>query len=698
VAGRPNWRLVRRLGEGAFGESWLAEQRGTREPRVFKFCYDAQSLRGLRREIALFRLLKETLGQRPDITRVLDWNLDEAPYFIESEYAPGGSLLDWAERQGGIAAVPLAQRLEIAAQVAEALAAAHSVGVLHKDVKPANVLIAPGRGGAPRSQLTDFGIGMLLERERLAEAGITFRTELIETGTAGSGAGTLVYLAPEILEGKPVTLQADVYALGVLLFQLVVGDFARALAPGWERDVPDELLREEIAGAVDGNPQRRHADALRIAERLRDLDSRRARRAAELEERREAERSRLALARGRRRRRALAATAALSLAFAGAMALQARRIAREADRANREAETAQRVADFLVGIFQVSDPGEARGNSVTAREILDRGAIRIEAELAGAPLLQARLLAEVARVYQRLGLYAASEGLSRRALGALGDDAAPDDPLRLRLLHDLASNYWFWARWDDAEATYREVVEGRTRSLGPDHPDTLAARSDLASAYMRMGRSQEAERLSLEVLAAPDGASNAVAIGNLAEIYASTGRFEEAEAMAKRLVALVEERHGRDHPDALAAQGYLARVYVEQGRLAEAEQRYLSALADARRILGEDHPETVALRYELATVYGAQRRLDEAEAELRGVLAHDRALHGEAHPLVADERRALACVLLGAGRREEALGLLRENVAHGHPLEPTHGSCAAFREDPEVARLAAGSPAEPASR
>jgi serine/threonine-protein kinase len=698
VPGRPNWLLARKLGEGGFGESWLAEQRGTREPRVFKFCYDARSLRGLRREITLFRLLKETLGERRDITRVLDWKLDEAPYFIESEYSAGGNLADWAEAQGGIAAVPLAQRIEIAAQVAEALAAAHSVGVLHKDVKPANVLIVPDAAGAPRAQLADFGIGMLLGRDKLAEAGITFRTDLLDPAIGSSGGGTFAYLAPEILEGKPVTLQADVYALGVLLFQLVAGDFTRVMAPGWERDVEDELLREEIAAAVDGNPQRRSGDALRIAERLRALEPRRAERAVEREARREAEAARIALARGRRRRRLLAGAAALSLAFGIAMALQARRIEQEAERANREATTAQRVADILVGLFQVSDPGEARGNSVTAREILDRGAARIETELAGEPLVRARLMGELGRVYQKLGLYWRSEELLKgagEAIGAPGTDAR--EVLRLRILHDLANTYWFWARWQEAEATYLQVIEGRTRSLGPDHPDTLAARSDLASAYLRQERLDEAERLSLEVLAAQPGASGgeAVALGNLTEVYTNTGRLDEAEETADRLIALLQERSGSDHPETLAARGYLAGVYAKQGRLAEAEQTLVSAIAGSSRVLGGDHPETLGLRYELAGVYETDGRLADAEVELRAVLARDRTLLGDAHAMVADERIALACVLLKQDRRDEALALLRENVAHAHSPVPDRASCRAFRDDPEITRLAAQAPAGP---
>ncbi|MCP3961743.1 MAG: hypothetical protein GY719_28205 [bacterium] len=113
IEARPNWELERKLGEGGFGEVWLAIHPKTGDRRVFKFCFDGERLRGLQREITLFRLLKEELGDREDIARILDWNFDRVPYFIESEYTAGGSLVDWAHDEGGLGAVPLATRLEI---------------------------------------------------------------------------------------------------------------------------------------------------------------------------------------------------------------------------------------------------------------------------------------------------------------------------------------------------------------------------------------------------------------------------------------------------------------------------------------------------------------------------------------------------------------------------------------------------------
>ncbi|AKJ04555.1 Serine/threonine protein kinase [Archangium gephyra] len=348
---RPHWRLVERLGEGGFGEVWLAAHAVTGERRVFKFCFQAERLRALQREVTLFRLLKEALGEREDIARLLDWSFDAPPYFLESEYTAGGSLLDWAARQGGLGAVPLASRLELVAQVATALAAAHSVGILHKDIKPANVLVHTQPGGAPSIRLTDFGIGLLTDPGVLEARGITAHGFTTADGPgADPGAGTPRYLAPEVMTGQHPTLQADIYSLGVLLYQMVVGDFSRLLAPGWQRDVEDALLAEDIACFVDGDPRRRTSDAREVAERLRNLEHRRAQREAQ-------ERTRLALERTRRRR-ALAAwgAAALSLMLAvvSVFALRAVRAGEQARAARAEAEVRRQQADRLIS-FMLGD-------------------------------------------------------------------------------------------------------------------------------------------------------------------------------------------------------------------------------------------------------------------------------------------------------------------------------------------------------
>jgi WD40 repeat protein/DNA-binding winged helix-turn-helix (wHTH) protein len=277
VHGRRNWVLDHELGEGGVDEVWIARHAKTGEERVFKFCFDPERMHNLQREVALFRILNESLGHRDDIGRILDWRFHDVPFYIEAEYTRDGDLTEWVEAHGGAQSVPLARRLEIVAQLADALAAAHSVGVLHKDIKPRNVLIVQHSDGeVPKVRLIDFGIGLVTGEEALARRDITLPDIEALTGASGSKSGTLIYTAPELLAGDAATTASDIYSLGVVLYQASIGDFARPIAPGWERDIDSEWLREDIASCVDGDPERRMASAAELAERLRTLDAREA--------------------------------------------------------------------------------------------------------------------------------------------------------------------------------------------------------------------------------------------------------------------------------------------------------------------------------------------------------------------------------------------------------------------------------------
>lgn len=197
VPRREGWTLQRKLGAGGFGEVWLGQHAKTKERRVFKFCFDALRLRSFRRELTLFRLLRETLGDRKDIGRLHEVQLDHSPYFLEGEFTPEGDLRAWSDAQGGIRALPLATRLDLVARTAEAVAAAHGVGVLDKDLKPSNILVYAAEDGSPRPRITDFGIGILTDPSLLGRHGITvagFTVALTENES--SRTGTRMYAPP----------------------------------------------------------------------------------------------------------------------------------------------------------------------------------------------------------------------------------------------------------------------------------------------------------------------------------------------------------------------------------------------------------------------------------------------------------------------------------------------------------------------
>jgi serine/threonine protein kinase len=675
---RPHWTMERKLGEGGFGEVWLARHAKTGERRVFKFCYDSLRLRALQREITLFRLLKETLGERDDIARILDWSFEQAPYFIESAYTAGGNLAEWAAAQGGLPAIPLEERLQILAQVATALGAAHSVGVLHKDVKPANVLMTASDDGQARAQLGDFGIGSLARQDRLAEAGITalgLTVDVTMLGASATAHGTRLYMAPEILEGKPATVQADIYALGVMLYQIVVGDFARALAPGWERDIDDDLLRGDIAAAVDGNPQQRLGSAAQFADKLRALPRRREEVAArQLEretrerERADAERTRAALAQVQRRRKIAVVIAAALLLFAGAMTLQSVRVARQARAAAVAGKTAQQVSGFLIELFEQADPYAGAGRDISAREILERGKAAI-GDLAAEPEVQATLLHVMGVVYGNIGLYQDSATLLEQAVEKRRALHGDRHLTVAESQHALARTLERGQSFAPAERVAREALSRRRARLGDEHLDTAATVEVLADVLVGLGRFEEAKPLYDQVLAVrrallgPEHALVAQALRGSGRVHQETTEYQTATQRLQQALEMLRRLPG-DHGAEIARTMYfLGLAFLYSDDLTAAEPLLLESLAQNRKLLGEEHPLVTENMDRLGLLYRRSGRYAEAEPLLRTLQDRYRASMGEASPAYAALLQELALLARIRGACDEADALSRQSVA-----------------------------------
>src|SRR6202162_5357018 len=193
VPGPEQWRLSRPMDISGSSEVWLGENPKPPEQRVFKFAADGVRLKGLKREITISRFLRESLGDRPEFVRILEWNLETPPFFLESEYA-GANMAEWAAAQGGLGKTTLRARLHLLVDIAQAVAAAHDIGVLHKDLKTANILVVPGANGGLQIKIADFGSASLFDPSRLQTLGIT---NLGFTQTAGleieTFTGTLMY-------------------------------------------------------------------------------------------------------------------------------------------------------------------------------------------------------------------------------------------------------------------------------------------------------------------------------------------------------------------------------------------------------------------------------------------------------------------------------------------------------------------------
>jgi WD40 repeat protein/class 3 adenylate cyclase/tRNA A-37 threonylcarbamoyl transferase component Bud32 len=268
------WVLEKKLGEGGFGEVWLGRDKRLKTERVFKFCFRADRVRSLKREATLFRLLKERVGEHPNIVTIESVYFDEPPpYYILMQHVAEQDLTSWCASQGGIEKVPLETRLEIVAQIGDALQAAHDSGVIHRDVKPSNILVSDQSERPIHAYLTDFGIGQIISDE--------IRSQLSVSGFSQAGlesaslSGTQLYMAPELFWGKSASIRSDIYALGVALYQLLAGDFSRPVTTDWAKQIKDPLLREDLAKCFAGDPQDRFAGAAQLAEQLRGLEERR---------------------------------------------------------------------------------------------------------------------------------------------------------------------------------------------------------------------------------------------------------------------------------------------------------------------------------------------------------------------------------------------------------------------------------------
>lgn len=491
---RPQWELTEKLGVGGHGEAWLARHEKTGDCRVFKFALNKEALAALKREITLYRLLHDSLGQAVAVVRIFEWNLEEEPYYIETEYVEGRDLASWGTSQGKLTDIPLEQRLDLVAQIAQALAAAHSVGVLHKDLKPRNVLVKPGP--RPTIKLCDFGSGSVLDGRRLDALGIT-RLGFTQTLNAGEISGTPLYLAPEIIAGQPFTVRADVYPLGVMLYQCIVGDLKRPLATGWESDIADELLCEDIVLATSGNPDRRTVSAAELAERLYTLELRRAARAEEKAAREKAERARRISQQLRRTQifTALVMALASAVIWGGVMAHKARNAAIAA------ADTTKAVSDFLIEDVLRVDPKVERPRAASYESLLKRAAAHVDIRFKGQPSAAADVHWLLGRRFYEIGLFEAATFQYERASVLFSELYGRHSERSLLTLDRLAWMYLELGPWSEGAKLAVEVPMGWTALYGETDLSTLVVRTRMARALIYSGDISEGERELRAVLA-----------------------------------------------------------------------------------------------------------------------------------------------------------------------------------------------------
>jgi serine/threonine protein kinase/DNA-binding winged helix-turn-helix (wHTH) protein len=534
VPGRESFLLERPLGRTLGSEVWLARQPRTRDVRVFKFSLDGEQLGAIKREATMMRVLRDTLGERDDFVRVYDWNFESPPFFLECEYG-GEALPEWAAGNGHLAAMDRSERIAFFARIAEAIAAAHSVGVLHKDLKPANILAAPD-GGGWRPRLTDFGSSRLLQPERLEQLGIT-RLGLTVERHEDSGSGTPLYLAPELIAGEPPTVRSDIYALGVILYQLLAGDFRRPMAPGWEREIDDPLLRQDIAEATDSDPARRLANAGELADRLRRLPQRHAERARREAGERAAAALRRTLERNRARRPWVIAAMVVLAVGATCSSLLWWRSEQQRHIAQRQIARAEAMVRFLDhALSAISTGNSGHGNDATIRDMLRFASVPGNGYLSADPEVRGDIHSLLGRSWRNLGDAVRGVAEYRTAVRGYAEAFGEDHELTLRTRYALVRTLAYVqtpASFAEARALLAETDRLLGARLEQDHPLALQAaleRGILELRQLRVEPALEALRRAdgLQRRVLPEDAGIAALIrGNVADALRRAGRPDE---------------------------------------------------------------------------------------------------------------------------------------------------------------------------
>jgi serine/threonine-protein kinase len=631
-----------------------------------------------------FRLERQILAalDHPNIAKLLDGgSLPDGSPFLVLELVRGRPIDRWCDEHGAT----LRRRIELTLEVCAAVAAAHRRLIVHRDLKPGNILVT--ESGAPK--LLDFGIAKLLDPS-FADF------ELARTRT-GFTALTLAYASPEQLGAEPVTTATDVYSLGVVLYELLTGrgpygdglsdlDLARAIAereprlpsasvPAADPRVPPSR-RKELAGDLDAillkalrkEPAARYPSVEALADDLRRyLDGR------PVEARRGSRGYRLGkLLRRHRLAAALAALVVLSLAaLAAGSALASRRLARERDAtaherdvAARERDTARATTDFLVKLFAASDPAEARGQEVTARELLARGASRIDRELGGQPGVQAALLDTLGRVHANLGLYDAAREQLGRSLELRATLGQAESGEATRTLAELGWSEVQAGRFEEGERRLREAL-ARERLTPAGSVFEAQLLSQLGGVVGYRERFEEAQRLLEQAVAMrrdlPPGDDRVLesSLNNLALLQAASDRWGEAATNFRQVVEVLVRRYGEEHPSVVIVRTNASWALAGLGDWAAAEREAADAERIAAKILGEAHPATARARFFRGWALTGLGRFDEAEAPLRASLATRRSLAASGVE-VMQSFQGIARMLWWSGRKLEALATLEE--------------------------------------
>jgi tetratricopeptide (TPR) repeat protein len=659
------WQILEAIGDGGMGRIYLACRADEAYEQKVAIKLMRADFGGDPGMVHRFRIERQILAKlsHPNIARLLDDGVsaEGLPYLV-MEYVEGVPIDTYCRDRH----LPIDARLRLFRIVCGAVEYAHHNLVIHRDIKPANILVTPA--GVPK--LLDFGIARLLDPEFSGMAG-TRASQLLMTPE---------YASPEQVRGDTVTTSADVYAMGVLLYELLSGsrpfrvrtdnplEIARAICeqepqpPSAAGDGPEaKRLRGDldriVMMAIRKEPERRYASVEQFSA---DVE-------AYLEgyplQARTATWGHQAGTFVRRHKAAVAVAALFALALAG-FGIGMGALARRAD---RQRQTAERERQFLAGMFQSAAPEVARGETITARTLLDRGAQRIDRELAAEPQVRASLLETIAEAYRSLGLFNESQTLAQKSL-----QLSPDSVQTVELLAELDRD---GGRYAQAEPLLRKVLESKRATFGAASPEAAAVMGELGECYYWEAKDDQAISLLRETLAInrKNGPDYGAEIRNyLALTLERKGDLDEARRLLQEAVDIDRRTRGTNSPDYAISLHNLGSALIDRGDLAGAEKMIGEAANIRRVVLGTNHPDFAPSLNNLGYILLEEGDWRRAEPLLKEALDVNTGRLGPDNPRIAAPMNNWARVLEAKGDYAEAeesynriLNILRQ--AHAGP-------------------------------